>query len=64
MRSRKNSRKGCAMDAKKWRNWIMVIKKAFCILLSFMLMLSITACGGDDEPKETEKMTTANQAPA
>ena len=33
----------------------MVIKKAFCILLSFMLMLSITACGGDDEPKETEK---------
>ena len=30
------------------------IKKAFCILLSFMLMLSITACGGDDEPKETE----------
>ena len=52
------------MDAKKWRNWIMVIKKAFCILLSFMLMLSITACGGDDEPKETEKMTTANQAPA
>ena len=31
------------------------IKKAFCILLSFMLMLSITACGGDDEPKETEK---------
>lgn len=30
-------------------------KKAFCILLSFMLMLSITACGGDDEPKETEK---------
>ena len=33
----------------------MNIKKAFCILLSFMLMLSITACGGDDEPKETEK---------
>ena len=32
----------------------MNIKKAFCILLSFMLMLSITACGGDDEPKETE----------
>lgn len=31
------------------------IKKAFCILLSFMLMLSITACGGDDKPKETEK---------
>ncbi len=33
----------------------MNINKAFCILLSFMLMLSITACGGDDEPKEIEK---------
>ena len=31
------------------------IKKAFCILLSFMLMLSITACGGDNKPKEAEK---------
>lgn len=31
------------------------IKKAFCILLSFMLMLSITACAGDDKAKETEK---------
>ncbi len=33
----------------------MNIKKAFCILLSFMLMLSITACSGDDKAKETEK---------
>ena len=26
-----------------------------------MLMLSITACGGDDEPKETEKNDNGDQ---